>query len=180
MFNLLPTSLKAIIKKEYKLRKAVVILAFVVFIEVTIIIFVFPSWLVTYNNENEVKDEYESLKSEIIDVNVSPAIESIKAINSKLNILNSNLEYPKVIPYVDLLLSKKPKSISLNQFTYSGTGANTAEINIGGVSATREALVAFVKALEEAKSFKEVNLPISNLAKEKNIIFTMTLKISKE
>ncbi len=180
MFNLLPENLKDKIKKDYKLRKITVILIFFVCVLFSALIFLLPSWLVSYYNEKEVVLDHKQMQDNLSDLNISSVLSTIKTINTKLNIINSNLDYPKILPYLNTILSKKTNSIHINNFTYNYAEDKTTEVTLGGVASTRESLVSFVKTLEESKSFSEVNLPISNLAKDKNIIFSIKMKISTE
>ena len=48
-------------------------------------------------------------------------------------------------------------------------------MTVSGMAGTREDLVAFVKKMEDSKYFSDVVSPISNLTKDKNINFVITL-----
>ena len=180
MFNLLPKNLKEKIKTEYKLRKITVILIFIICLQLSFLIFLTPSWLISFYKEKEVTSQSEEIKKHLSDSSLSEVIVTIRGINTKLNIINSVLKYPKIVPFINTILSKKTSSIKIDELAYILGQENTAEIIIGGTSLTREALVSFVKALEDSKSFNKVNLPISNLAKDKNISFSISLQIIQE
>src|SRR3989344_3730340 len=160
MFNLLPKNLKEKIKTEYKLRKITVILIFIICLQLSFLIFLTPSWLISFYKEKEVTSQSEEIKKHLSDSSLSEVIVTIRGINTNL--------------------SKKTSSIKIDELAYILGQENTAEIIIGGTSLTREALVSFVKALEDSKSFNKVNLPISNLAKDKNISFSISLQIIQE
>jgi len=53
MFNLLPQNLKQKIKSEYALRRMVVILSFVIFLQVSSIVFTLPLWFISGFKEKE-------------------------------------------------------------------------------------------------------------------------------
>lgn len=178
MFNLLPENLKDEIRKEYKLRRLTVILVFVLAVQASFLIFLFPTWLISVYKEKEIVSQSEQMAKFLADSNVAPATNVIKSLNSKLNVINSALEYPAFVPLMDTVIGQKTKSITLKQFSYTSKDSASAELSIGGTSATRESLVAFVKSLEDTKAFKKVDLPISNLAKDKDIVFTITLTIA--
>jgi hypothetical protein len=176
MFNLLPRELKDAIIKEYKLRRLTLLLVFAICVEASFLIFLFPTWLVSSYREREVTARADEMRSEF-DPTASPQTGAVKAINAKLNIIDSALEYPKLLPFVDLVISKKTSAISIDEFTYDSTASSTAHMSVQGVSETREALVAFQKRLADSNAFASVDLPISNLAKDKNIEFTIELAI---
>lgn len=177
MFNLLPENLKESIRKEYKHKRLVVILFFIVSVQATFLIFLFPTWLVSYHKQMEISTQSEQMSKFLNDSNTNPATSVIKSINSKLNVINSALEYPKFLPLIDTVISKKTNKISITNFSYAPTASSSASLTLGGISSTRESLVSFVKSLEDTKLFSKVDLPISNLAKDKDIEFTINLKI---
>lgn len=178
MFNLLPDNLKKQIKSEYKLRRFILIIAFVIFIQISFLIFLTPSWLVSVYKEKEAIIETENMNKSTVASSTNSVVTFIKSTNNRLSILNKVLVYPTVVPAVDLIISKKTKSIHIIELNYSSS-KNTASISLSGVSDTREALALFQKSLESSGHFKSVNLPVSNLAKDKNIVFSMNLTISK-
>lgn len=102
----------------------------------------------------------------------------IKSTNSKLTIINSTMKYSPFGPSLDAVLSNKNAGIHLSEVNYSATGSSTANISISGVSNTREALVTFVKNLKDSNVFRAVDLPVSNLAKDKNIDFSITMGVA--
>ncbi len=179
MFNLLPDSLKSKIKKEYKLRLVVVVLAFVLFVQFSFLVFLVPTWVSSFYREKEAVSQSNEMNAFLSTLNISSTTSFVKSVNSKLSLINSSLEYPKVIPILDELLLKKTDFISLKGFSYTANATTTATLNLIGVGSSRESLVSFVKSLEEISFFKNVDLPISNLAKDKNIDFSINININK-
>ncbi len=180
MFNLLPENLKQAIKREYRFRKLTIILIFILCIQISFLIVIFPSWIISLYNEKEIVAQSEDMNKSLSDLNVAPIIDTIKALNKKLQTLNSSLEYPQIIPLMDSVISKKTNAIKLTEFSYSLSTNGDVEFVAGGVSTTREALVSFEKSLEDSKVFSDVRLPISNLAKDKNIKFSISMKVIKQ
>jgi hypothetical protein len=178
MFNLLPESLRDGLKKEYRLRRLTIILIFVVFIELSFLIFLFPTWLNSLYKEKGLAAEALKSGQVSVDENLNGTISTIKTLNSKLSTIDM-LNYPGILPFIDIILSKKTKSISITQINYASSDSNNATLSISGISANRDSLVSFVKSLEDSKSFKSVNSPISNFAKDKNINFSINLVISQ-
>src|SRR3989344_943069 len=113
MFNLLPKNLKEKIKTEYKLRKITVILIFIICLQLSFLIFLTPSWLISFYKEKEVTSQSEEIKKHLSDSSLSEVIVTIRGINTKLNIINSVLKYPKIVPFINTILSKKTSSIKL-------------------------------------------------------------------
>lgn len=175
MFNLLPENLKNKIKKDYNLRRAVVVFAFIIFLGATFLVFLFPSWIVSIYKEEQFSLQAKNSNQSTLEGDVNVVALNIKKINSELRTVDTAFGNRKVIPTINIILSKKTKSISIKELTYKSEDPTNVTVFIEGVSATRGSLLAFVKSLEETKAFKAVNLPISNFAKDKDIAFSINL-----
>lgn len=175
MFNLLPDSLKWEIIKEYRLRLSIVVLIFVVFIELSFAVFMLPSIVISYYKEKEVELRIDVLEKSFGESNTSLIRSTIKSLNNDLNTIDKTLQYSETIPLIDIILSKKTNNIHITDISYTSSGTSTTNILIQGVSLTRDSLVNFKKSLEGSEKFKTIDLPISNLAKDKDIKFSMTM-----
>lgn len=175
MFNLLPDSLKAEIINEYKLRLFIVSLFFVVFVELSFIVLLFPSLVISYYREKEVETRVAALEKSSGVANANSIRPIIKSLNSDLAIIDKTLQYSEAIPIIDIVLFKKTNSIHITDISYISLASSTATIVVQGVSVTRDALVNFKKSLEDSNSFINIDLPISNLAKDRDIKFSMTM-----
>lgn len=180
MFNLLPNNLRESLKKEYNFRKIVLSLLFVLFIQISFLIFIFPTWLVSNSKEREVAIRGEAMNKYLSSLNIASTTSNIKSINAKLAVIDKALQYPEIIPFINNILSKKTSSISITDIMYTTNNDGKSSVMvIQGVSATRETLNSFVKSLEGLGLFKSVDLPISNFAKDKNLSFAINLTIQR-
>ena len=174
MFNLLPEDIKKTIRTDYRLRFWVVAIAICVFVQVSFLIFLSPSWLLSFYTERDLVSQTESVKRSSETADAQSIASQVSGINSKINIVTSSLEYPRLVPIVNAIISNKTRSITLTQFAISLTGPKSGSVTLAGVSATRESLVAFVKSLEDSKMFSHIDLPISKFTRNKNISFSVT------
>lgn len=179
MFNLLPENLRKSIVTEYKLRLSIVVLLFVVLLQFSFLIFLFPSWLTSHYKEKDFLVKSDELNRSISALDVSSTTAFIKSINEKLSVANQTLEYPKLIPIIDSVISYKGTSIRLDGILYTVNGSNSGVLTINGMGDKRDSLVAYADSLKKIDSFKKVDLPISNLAKDKNIDFSISVNIEK-
>lgn len=178
MFNLLPNNLKEKVRSEYHLRLFVVVFVSILLLQISFLIFLSPTWFVSLNKEKEIVLQSEKASTSLTDSKVGTINSQIKSINKKLEIINSTLEYPKAVPVIDDILSRKTNSIKIEEFLYVTSDGKSAKITLKGMSDTRDSLVGFVKDLEESDILSEVDLPISNLTKDKNIDFSLSIKVS--
>ena len=102
----------------------------------------------------------------------------VKSINQKLNVIDSSFDYLKITPIINTILSNKTKLIYINSLAYTSNSSTTVTFSINGISGTRESLVSFKKDLDKTALFKNIDLPISNLAKDKDIDFSMIMTMT--
>ncbi len=178
MFNLLPDNLKRKVKSEYRLRLSSVVLVFTLFVQVSFLFFIFPAWLGSSYKEKEAITQKDLLDKSLLILDTKTVSSAITTLNMKLNVINSVLQYPKVLPLVNSLLAKITGQIYINGLTFESTSAKTGTVAIRGISSNREALVVFVKKIQDSGLFKSVDLPISNFTKDKNIDFSVSMTIA--
>jgi hypothetical protein len=177
MFNLLPENLRKTITTEYRLRLAILAIVMVVLVQISFLIFLFPSWLVSYYKERDFSVQSDELNKSLSTLDISSTTAFIKSFNTKIGIINDSLEYPKFVPMVDEVIAKKTSSIRISGIYYTVNSANAGTLTLEGLGDTRESLVSFSDSLKTIQHFKKVDLPISNLAKDKNISFIISINV---
>jgi len=142
-------------------------------------IFLLPSAVTSYYKEKELEADVaaNSLLPQTTQTSEANIVVSTNAI---LKELNSNLQYPLVKPLLDAILSYKTSDIYVTGFSYASKDAVTADITLSGVSNNREALVSFVKSLKNSGLFSAVNLPVSDLAKDSAIGFSISINFAQK
>ncbi|HRH27080.1 MAG TPA: hypothetical protein PLZ99_02895 [Parcubacteria group bacterium] len=179
MFNLLPENLKEQIKKDYHLRLSIIVLSFVILSQISFLIFLFPSWLISYYKEKDYLVKNDEISKNISAIPVASTTAVIKSLNEKLLNIDRTLEYPEVIPLIDSVISTKTSAIRIGDISYTVSGVNSGVLNINGMGEKRESIVNYSENLKKIDLFKKVDLPISNLAKDKNIDFSISINIEK-
>ncbi len=179
MFNLLPDNLKNSIKKDYNLRRLIVVLLFLIFIQISFMVFLFPIWLSSYYKEKEYITMRDEMNSNLSVLNIASTTSNIKTLNNNLAIMDKVLSYPKIVHYLNVVFLNKSKSILIDDISYVDTNEKSATLTVEGKSVTREALLTFVKNLQTSGAFSSVDLPISNYAKDKDLDFSIKLTIAE-
>ncbi len=176
MFNVLSDNLKKAIKVEYRLRLAIVACVWVIILELSMCIFLLPSVIISFYKEREVNQEIQTA-TEVAGVQSNLVSQTITSTNQTLRILNDDLLYPPATPAFETVLSARTPAIHITELSYTDQDATSGLLSVHGVAASREALVSFEKALQDSGSFSSVDLPVSNLAKDTNIDFTINVGI---
>jgi len=91
----------------------------------------------------------------------------------KLEIFFVRAEHMMVSEIFDAIVMVKSRGVQINGLFFHERGVEESEIVIEGISSTREALLSFKRSLEQESIFSLVDLPISNLASDKDIEFTI-------
>lgn len=94
---------------------------------------------------------------------------------AKLIVDEENL--PRFSAYLLLLDQLQGEGIQINTVKLARDKANISPIVVGGMAADRQALASFRDRLLANESIAEVELPISNLARDKDILFSVTIKL---
>lgn len=179
MANLLPQESQKNIRREYRLRLAVVaaflLLAVIVFAAVLLV----PSLLLSSVKANESearlavsrKGETQNLEKEIEAV--------VLKTNTDATLLSENGNQAFLVSeFIGHLLQTKPDTIAITGIFYEkAKGGALDKASLRGIAANREALSAYVASLETDSYFAEVVLPVSHFVQEKDIDFAMSLKM---
>jgi Tfp pilus assembly protein PilN len=173
MTNLLPNSEKHSIQKEYQSRILVVVLCFFI-IEILIATgFLLPTYFLAASKEREAADRIAVLKKSMLSDDVMRSI--LTTTNQKLKLLNTDEGKPSIQEIFARAAGKKVSGVSILSLDYALRSGQGGEVVLQGIAESREELVAFKKGLEQDTLFSEVVLPVSDLAKDHNVSFSITL-----
>lgn len=178
MANLIPQAAKRSITIEYWVR--VVSVWFVLFgvAALTLAVLNAPIYLLIKNqlqthsslfsDANEQNTSYEKIEAEIV------------AANDNATLLISMRNSDAVVPYIMQIESLSNERITLKSFNVSRKGTAVSSVSLTGVAVDRASLVAFSRAIEDSEAFLEASIPLSNLAKDSDIPFTITAVLVTE
>ncbi len=175
MINLLPQKEKALITKEYHLRRLALYLEMVLALAVVAALLLLPSYVLSLYKKNAAEQSY-----------VQPPMtnqEENKELLSRANKGKAALsalvpEQPAKMPVelVTLITSLKTEDNTITSIKYTFKPPQSFEGVVTGIAANRQSLVAFKNALEAVPGLDKVELPVSNFAKDSNISFSLTIR----
>ncbi len=179
-YTLLPHEEIKSLRREYRTRLFVIASFFISCAVVFGIISLIPSYIFSHGQESGVQERLEKLqksrKASGTD-QIEKDIAQSRAIAEKIMVDKNKIIYSESIQKI---LSHRSPQILLSSFEISHALGTTTpyEAIIQGKALTREALLEFKKGLESDTSFSEVDLPLSDLAKSKNISFALRLALN--
>jgi hypothetical protein len=129
------------------------------------------------NKEKDVMMRSEDMNKNLTNLNIASTTTNIKSINTQLTIIDNKLQYPDVISFINLVLSKRATSTTISDIVFTVNSAKKMSINLRGNSATRGSLSSFSKSLQTISEFKSVDVPLSSYTKDKDLSFSVDIKV---
>ena len=101
----------------------------------------------------------------------------IKDLDTRLAILEKSRKNKYIFSenVIDKILSNKVSGIKIKSIFFEKDDISGGNIVISGIAENREILLLFRRTLEKDPSFENVDLPISNFVKGRDIEFNMSL-----
>ncbi len=178
MINLIPAEAKKHLVREYWIRSVTVwffLWSFVLLLGIAILV---PSYALIHLQVNAYKVTAETADEKNADFE-STAKELERASKTAVA-LEKHFSYGGMTEYISLLKEFESSNISITQVTIERTEQGVAPIKITGIAEDRQALASFRSRMLEAEKIESVDLPISNLAKDKQIPFDLTITMAKQ
>ena len=136
-----------------------------------------PSYILIKAKQAEIKTNLVSLKNLREAGGGEEVYKILETANEQVDFLLSQPAL-SLTAAVKKISPKKPAGVRIDSLSYhpqESVQDRSAVIALTGVAASREAVVALVKALQTEPSFTSINVPVSNFAKDRNIGFSLTL-----
>ncbi len=172
MSNLLPFDEKKKIARARRAR-AVAVAALLLFYAGTIAsVALFPSYLLLRVKENNVVSELADIRKEDFTKESESLAAVVRDINTKLHVFSHDDAVLPVQEFITPLLLEKHPGVAVTSFHMEHSDTGTV-LSIEGEARARADLIAFVDTLKQDARFSGVNLPVSNLVRDKNIQFSL-------
>lgn len=188
MIDLLPTSEKSAIRKEYRLRVLTVSLGLLSSVFAAMVISLLPTYLLTVSRYDAFlaesqSDETQSRISQVKDMELM-----VRDTNKKIDILKEGTAVIRVQDIVGEILESKGAGLTITSLAYDSGGVTSKRgkedivtpptLVIQGSASDRAALLSFKETLSQKKEFGAVDLPISSLVKETNLSFSINISMA--
>ncbi len=173
MFTLLPQQQKKKLWKLYRIRLAIIFLLFVTTMSLVSIGFLFPSYISLAFNKDALNIDTKNLESKIAEKNNKGLNETLDQI--KITLLSVNPDETNILESIRIILDRMPHDISVQSLNYTRGQDAPSSIVVNGVAGDRNSLIIFTKQLQSELMFDSVNLPVSNLAKQSETPFSLTI-----
>lgn len=178
--NLLPDTEKNILKKGLKLRCFIMANILLSFSFIIGTIMLLPTYFlieghITLAASLDFAKKVEDQES------INKILDLPKEIKSKLDFLQSNIKNRGAVDVLSKLVSFLPEKVKVDSISFVRNQGEKDKKGINivliGIASDRDALVSFGATLKTSKLFSVVDIPVSNLTKEKDLPFSVNIFI---
>lgn len=136
-----------------------------------------PSYILIKVKQAELKTNLVSLKNLREADGGEDVYRILEATDEKVNFLSSKSALSLTMA-IKKVIERRPAGVKIVGLSYQpqkDADNLSAKLSLNGVSNNREAIVGFVKKLQQEPSFSSINVPVSDFAKDRDIEFSLTL-----
>ena len=180
-YTLLPEKEIKKLKKEYRTRLVIFLLFFMSCSVFVGIISLAPAYIFSYTQEKEVLDRLAELQikrqTDVVG-SIKKELTDVTTIINKIKTGSDSVIYSNI---VSKIISQKPSGVSIKSFDMQATGESATSTIIAviqGKAITRESLVAFKDRLTKDPLISKVELPVSDLAKSRDISYSIKVSLT--
>ena len=175
MANLLPQKERKRFEWEYKSRLLTIALLFLMSTIALGIILLLPSYFVSKSKGESISRQSELLKKTISLRESDTSVMSLLATKQKINQLVEVQKQVLQTEIIQTIIQNTDENITIDAFYYTQETGSGGEIRITGKADSRTALLSFSDSLKKENLFSRVDLPVSSLARDSDITFSITL-----
>lgn len=180
--NLLPEENKILFKKYY-LRKFFTVLGILIFSTIAVgNIVLIPMYSIILSYKSDLSAELAAYLKKDADLAGSASALEIKKLNNRLNFVENYGNDKKLSVIFKDILDQKNSGIKITFFSYekSKKQGDKDKVSLSGKAKKRDDLIVFENRLKKELVVGEVVSPVSNLIKDKDSDFSLTLYIQNE
>jgi hypothetical protein len=173
--TLIPTTLRKSLHHEYHLRAGVAFLFMFSMAWVVGIVSLLPSFVHVMTEKNVADSTLQSLKK-ASDANTSASAgNGITKQANALALFNDQSKGKTSYSSVIGSIVNVRGDVGFTSISVSRTGTTTVIVTVQGTAPSRDSLMAFKGRLESTVNGNKVDLPVSELAKSKDLQFSLTI-----
>lgn len=175
MINLLPPHARKQVKIEYWIRAVSVWILLVTCACLAVGLLLFPSLVLISSQLALYDDEYAAASSQNESYGkIAAEIDIANQISAKLMEVERAPLFSGLLMEIDAVANE---DIAVKSIVMERTNGTVESIIMTGEAVSRVALVEFRDELEKHARFDSVELPLSNLAKDKEVPFSITVTV---
>lgn len=177
MINLIPPQGHRTIRTEYMMRVGATVAVLFSVVAVLLAVALIPTYVLVRAQMHAFSAEDAANAGEADSADIADEITRTEAIVSELKKRQETTDTSVLIHAIE---TSAPSGVSFRNFSFGSAKDTPAPIQVQGVAARREDLIALKQGLERNALFASALVPISDLAKERDLSFTITITPAKK
>lgn len=144
-----------------------------------LLIYVALYYISIIRNDELIANQLKSIIEIENKENVGESVAKIMSrTNDELKVIES-YRTDRLPPSVNFqkIISQKNSGIKINRLSFIANKENPDQFLVNGVAKNRDALVIFIQDLKKVEGFTSVESPVSDFAKNLDIVFTVNIKL---
>lgn len=178
MVNLLPTAAKRQIVVEYYLRTVTVWLFLLTGAATVLGMLLIPVAVLVNLQLDAYAETYTRVSAD--NASFAEAEEDVRQANDLASLLSGVSAYAPVWPDIAFVMDMAGPAITVTEVNAVREKEVVAAVTVSGDAATRAALAAYRDALEADPRVLSAALPLSNLAKDRDVPFSIVVTFNRE
>lgn len=177
MINLIPPRAKKKIIFEYWIRVVSVWMLVLGVMFLVVSLFILPVYVLVNSQVKVYETSAQEAMAKVAEYDLSAS--ALAEANVQAQML---IELRQIKPFsalIDDFNTLQGNDISIDNIDFKRSGTSLGSVQLSGKATDRKALADFRDALMTLPEVKDVHLPIANLAKDKNISFSISVALSE-
>lgn len=179
MANLLTQQSKRNLRKEQLLRYSIVFELTAVLLLVVSSVLLVPTLIVSVSKERGAQEQIAILKASGELHESSEIAESIASINERIQLVEEDTNHNHIFSLLSEVTESVPRSVSVTGLFYAIDDGVPGMV-VQGVADTRTDLLDFKAKLEKITRVEEALIPLSSLAKNADIDFSIQVRLKPQ
>lgn len=177
MINLIPPAARRAIVREYWVRVISVWMFLVGTGFLVVAALLLPTYVLIRSQIASLTETSSGVAEKVATYDSSVA-ELKRASEQAAILINAGTSSAPFSQYLALIKKSTGPEITIRSIDFSRATIASGAVVLTGESKTRQALASFRDALESEGTFTKVDLPISNLIKDRDVLFSMQMNIA--
>lgn len=182
MLKLLTEEYRHKVEHEYFIRRIIVALSALILVLVIGMVGVLPSYMLSNIRQSEALSQTKVANSAGLRGDETMLKEWLSETNKRLKTVSPSLDTDRPSNFVDEVLKQQVESIHITNFSWTraqlGKEKGDILLSITGLALDRQSLITFREHMNASERFSNVVLPISDLAKDKDIVFQIKFSLA--
>jgi hypothetical protein len=172
MINLIPPAGHTALRKEYRMRIGATYCILFAAVAIVLTVALIPTYVLVRAQTNGVVAHEGTGEKDADIAKIEDEVARSQAIIAELKKIPEAPDMSEIIHEIE---KSAPAGISFKNFTLGHDKNAIGPIQVQGTAERREDLIAFKQALEAHVLFESASVPIADLARERDVPFSMTV-----